>query len=105
VRAASGPGGVQIRVSDEGPGVSSAIQPRLFDRFATGRQRGGTGLGLFIVRELARAQGGDAFYEPASAQTSGGTFVIVLPDGSLPRAASPSQPVPGSRARRGAPEA
>jgi PAS domain S-box-containing protein len=88
VRATSGPGGVQIRVSDQGPGVSSAMQPRLFDRFATGRHRGGTGLGLFIVRELARAQGGDAFYEMASAQTSGGTFVIVLPDGSLPRPAS-----------------
>ena len=63
------------------------MQPRLFDRFATGQHRGGTGLGLFIVRELARAQGGDAFYEMASAETSGGTFVIVLPDGSLPRPA------------------
>jgi signal transduction histidine kinase len=88
VRATSGPGGVQIRVSDQGPGVSSAMQPRLFDRFATGQQSGGTGLGLFIVRELARAQGGDAFYEMASPETSKGTFVIVLPDGSLPRPAS-----------------
>ena len=60
------------------------MQPRLFDRFATGRHRGGTGLGLFIVRELARAQGGDAFYELSSAETSGGAFVIVLPDGSRP---------------------
>ena len=84
VWATSSPGGVQIRVSDQGPGVSSAMQPRLFDRFATGRHRGGTGLGLFIVRELARAQGGDAFYELSSAETSGGAFVIVLPDGSPP---------------------
>ena len=72
VSAASGPVGVEIRVTDQGPGVSSAMQPRLFDRFATGRHTGGTGLGLFIVRELARAQGGDAFYDPASAGTSGG---------------------------------
>ena len=35
----------------------------LFERFAT-RSRGGTGLGLFIVRELCRAQGGDAWYRP-----------------------------------------
>jgi PAS domain S-box-containing protein len=84
VGAASGPGEVRIRVSDHGPGVSSAMQPRLFDRFATGRHRGGTGLGLFIVRELARAQGGDVFYEPASEGTSAGAFVIVLPDGSVP---------------------
>jgi len=87
VTAASGPSGVRIRVSDQGPGVSPAMEPRLFDRFATGRHRGGTGLGLFIVRELARAQGGDAFYEPASTQTSAGAFVIVLPAGSVPGAA------------------
>jgi PAS domain S-box-containing protein len=87
VRAESGPGGVRIRVSDQGPGVSSAIQPRLFDRFATGRHRDGTGLGLFIVRELTRAQGGDAFYEPASAGTPAGAFVIALPDGSALRPA------------------
>ncbi len=85
VSAASGPVGVEIRVTDQGPGVSSAMQPRLFDRFATGRHTGGTGLGLFIVRELARAQGGDAFYDPAPAGTSAGAFVIVLPDGSRTR--------------------
>ncbi|HSP18664.1 MAG TPA: HAMP domain-containing sensor histidine kinase, partial [Myxococcaceae bacterium] len=88
VETIHGPGGVQIRVSDQGPGVSAAMQPRLFDRFATGRHQGGTGLGLFIVRELARAQGGDSFYEMASAETPGGTFVIALPDGSLARPAS-----------------
>ena len=49
--------------SDAGDGVAPAMRDRLFERFATGRGRGGTGLGLFIVRELARAQGGDAVYE------------------------------------------
>jgi PAS domain S-box-containing protein len=70
---------VFIRVSDQGPGVSEAVRPRLFQRFATGRSKGGTGLGLFIVRELARAHGGDAQYEPASAGTTAGAFVISLP--------------------------
>jgi PAS domain S-box-containing protein len=70
---------VTIRVSDAGTGVSQEIAPRLFDRFATGLRRGGTGLGLFIVRELARAQDGDAFYEPPTAGSSGGSFVVTLP--------------------------
>jgi len=68
---------VEIRVTDEGPGVPEAMRPLLFERFATGRSKGGTGLGLFIVRELARAHGGDAYYEPAP--TTGGAFVINLP--------------------------
>jgi PAS domain S-box-containing protein len=66
---------VQIRVSDSGPGVSATVLPRLFERFATGRQPGGTGLGLFIVRELARAHGGDVRYEPGEEPT----FVLSLP--------------------------
>ena len=78
---------VQIRVSDSGPGVHPDIEPRLFDRFATAKQRGGTGLGLFIVMELARAQGGDAWYEPARV-AGRPTFVVTLPlavPGDVPR--------------------
>jgi signal transduction histidine kinase len=52
------------------------VQERLFERFASGTPRGGTGLGLFIVRELARAHGGDARYDPGGGHPS---FVIVLP--------------------------
>ena len=64
----------QIRVSDAGPGVDPTVLPRLFERFVTGDSFGGTGLGLFIVRELARANGGDATYEPDQ-----GDFVLSLP--------------------------
>lgn len=56
---------VLVRVHDEGPGVPPALTSRVFDRFVTGERHGGTGLGLFIVRELARAHGGGAWYEPA----------------------------------------
>ena len=69
----------EIRVSDEGAGVADRVRPRLFERFATGLARGGTGLGLFIVRELARAHGGDASYEPPSEGAKAGTFVISIP--------------------------
>ncbi|MFC6343396.1 ATP-binding protein, partial [Nocardioides hankookensis] len=51
---------------------------RLFERFATGRSAGGTGLGLYIVRELAREHGGDATYRPPTGDGPG-AFEIRLP--------------------------
>ena len=66
---------VRIEVRDHGPGVTADHEPSLFQRFATGT-RSGTGLGLFIVRELARAHGGDARYESAH---PGARFVVTLP--------------------------
>lgn len=77
----AGPGSVEIRVRDAGDGVSASVRPRLFGRFATGAT-GGTGLGLFIVRELARAQGGDATYEPGPPEGPAGEFVVRLPAAS-----------------------
>lgn len=70
---------VDICVSDSGRGVAETMRPRLFERFATGRSKGGTGLGLYIVRELARAHDGNAFYEGPSAESPAGRFVIRLP--------------------------
>ena len=70
---------VTILVSDSGAGVPAAMQPRLFERFATGQGRGGTGLGLFIVRELAHAHGGDAFYDPPGPAHPAGRFCVRLP--------------------------
>jgi PAS domain S-box-containing protein len=66
---------VEVRVSDAGPGVDPGVRDRLFQRFATGGHRGGTGLGLFIVRELVRAYGGEASYE---VDDSGGRFLVRL---------------------------
>ena len=71
-------GRVHLRVGDRGGGVSAAVLPRLFERFSAGASGGGTGLGLFIVRELARSHGGDAWYQPAEGDTRG-AFVITLP--------------------------
>jgi PAS domain S-box-containing protein len=52
---------VVVTVSDSGPGVPRDVLPRLFERF--GRSTGGTGLGLYIVRELALAHGGTVEYD------------------------------------------
>jgi signal transduction histidine kinase len=68
---------VEIRVADSGDGVPPQVRDRLFERFASGTRRGGTGLGLFIVRELARAHGGDTRYEVD--ERGRPTFVIDLP--------------------------
>jgi signal transduction histidine kinase len=49
-----------IRIEDDGPGIPEDEVERVFDRFFRGRQAGGTGtgLGLSVVRELVRADGG-----------------------------------------------
>jgi PAS domain S-box-containing protein len=80
----TGLGRVEIRVRDAGAGVPDAVLPRLFSRFATGSTTGGTGLGLYIVRELARSQGGEATYEPGRPESPAGEFVIRLPSASAP---------------------
>jgi signal transduction histidine kinase len=60
------------------------VQPRLFSRFTTGPASGGTGLGLFIVRELTRAQGGEATYEPGPPDSPSGEFVLQLRGAAAP---------------------
>jgi PAS domain S-box-containing protein len=75
-----GDGALEIAVSDAGDGVPEEMRGRLFDPFATGRARGGTGLGLYIVRQLARAHGGEASYRaPADGVPGSGQFVVSLP--------------------------
>ncbi|HRK48027.1 MAG TPA: PAS domain S-box protein, partial [Nocardioides sp.] len=68
---------VEITVGDAGPGVPPELHDRLFERFAT-RSGRGTGLGLHIVRELARAQGGEASY-----RAEHNAFVVTVP--AVPR--------------------
>ncbi len=79
-----GDGSVAIAVADPGPGVPPELRERLFQRFsrgdATSRDVPGTGLGLFITRELARANRGDLTYRAGSPQ--GAVFEITLPAGS-----------------------
>jgi PAS domain S-box-containing protein len=69
---------VRIVVRDEGTGVEPDQRERLFTRFAVGTA-GGTGLGLYIVRELAVAHGGSATYEAGTPDAPAGQFVITLP--------------------------
>ena len=52
--------GVELRVRDEGPGLTEAQRGRAFDRFWRAGSHSGTGLGLAIVRRLVEADGGTA---------------------------------------------
>jgi len=80
---------VVVEVQDAGAGVPPEMRERLFERFSTGRARGGTGLGLYIVRQLAHAHGGDASYRPPDG-ASPGAFVVRLPRTGAPVADDPA---------------
>ncbi|MCB9544541.1 MAG: HAMP domain-containing protein [Myxococcales bacterium] len=70
-------GGLEIRVTDPGPGISEGNRARVFDRFfTTERDAGGTGLGLAIVQAIAQARGGRVEYLRATDAT---TFRLWLP--------------------------
>ena len=82
VRVESADGNVRISVADSGPGITLADQERIFEKFYRAdpqhtRTPSGTGLGLYISRELVRRMGGrlDVSSEPGS----GATFVVELP--------------------------
>ncbi len=77
VERISSPPSACISVRDHGRGVPEDVRDQLFAKYSTaGGKRPGNGLGLFITRELARRQDGDAWYEDAS---PGARFVLRLP--------------------------
>jgi two-component system, OmpR family, sensor kinase len=84
-------GGWNIDVHDDGPGVSEAVRPVLFERFAGsgGRRRdsAGAGLGLALSRAIAESHGGSLRLVDETG--AGATFRLFLPD-SLPKSPSPT---------------
>ncbi len=83
-----------LRVVDDGVGIAAEDLPRLFNRFERIEHReishvGGTGLGLYLSRELAHQHGGDIHVE--SRPHSGSTFTLTLPLVSAP--ADVAQPI------------
>lgn len=81
VGADTGAAEVSFWVSDEGPGLTPADAGRVFERFYRGRSNRhavpGSGIGLSVVREIARAHGGEASVRSAPGQ--GARFLITLP--------------------------
>jgi signal transduction histidine kinase len=77
-------GRVTVRVQDEGPGVPPGEREWIFEKFTRGTaaaQSGapGTGIGLALARQIARAHGGDITLEGGT--PTGTTFMLMLPVG------------------------
>ena len=71
--------GAALSVLDTGPGLPEQAQANLFKPFAGSTRRDGTGLGLALSRDLARAMGGDL--ELGETSEFGTRFVVFLPKG------------------------
>ncbi|MQA73479.1 MAG: HAMP domain-containing protein [Solirubrobacterales bacterium] len=70
--------GVELHVTDHGPGFPPAFVPHAFERFSRAERAGdGSGLGLAIVDAIARAHGGRA--DATNASGAGADVVILLP--------------------------
>ncbi|MFF1481342.1 sensor histidine kinase [Streptomyces sp. NPDC058301] len=69
--------GTAVTVSDEGPGIPEESMGRVFTRFWRGSKRGGTGLGLYIVKGIVEAHGGTIAVGRGSG--GGAEFRFILP--------------------------
>ncbi|HWL86882.1 MAG TPA: ATP-binding protein, partial [Polyangiaceae bacterium] len=70
----------RLRIHDQGIGIAPEQQQRIFDRFERAvsvRHYGGFGLGLWIVRQIVEASGGQVTVESQVGQ--GSTFTVELP--------------------------
>jgi two-component system sensor histidine kinase PilS (NtrC family) len=65
-----------LEVADRGPGVAPEHVERIFEPFYSGGR--GTGLGLFLARELAQTNGATLLYEPRAG--GGSVFRLVFTD-------------------------
>jgi two-component system phosphate regulon sensor histidine kinase PhoR len=85
-------------VSDDGPGVAPADQPRIFERFykadRTRSSGGGTGLGLAIARHIVEGHGGAIRVE--SEEGRGATFEFSIPVSDAPAGRRPTERVPAA---------
>jgi two-component system NarL family sensor kinase len=72
-------GHCQVQIMDEGQGIPADELPHLFDRFYQGqsdRQAKGTGLGLYLSRQIVEAHGGKIW---AESRANGAVFAFRLP--------------------------
>jgi signal transduction histidine kinase len=72
--------GVAVSVRDQGPGIAPEMAHRVFARFWRAKRRGGAGLGLFIVKGLVEAHGGEITVQQAPG--GGAEFRFTMPAGT-----------------------
>jgi signal transduction histidine kinase len=74
------PDAAAVSVRDQGEGISPEAAPRVFRQFWRGKRRGGTGLGLYIVKGLVEAHGGTIGVSRAPG--GGAEFRFIVPAGA-----------------------
>ena len=79
---------VRLEVADSGAGVATSLEPRLFQRFSSGKAGGGTGLGLYLARRILETHGGRIGYHPRVG--GGSVFWLELPAVLTPRVLEPA---------------
>src|SRR5262249_30230529 len=77
--AIGGAPAIAVSVRDQGPGIAPELAPRVFRQFWRAKRRGGAGLGLFIVKGLVEALGGEITVQQAPG--GGADFRFTLPAG------------------------
>ena len=70
---------VSVKIKDNGKGIDPEISPRLFSKFTTKSEFGGTGLGLYISKKIIEAHGGTINGYNNSVEGKGATFEFILP--------------------------
>ncbi len=102
IRRDQADGVAEISVQDHGIGIPAAQQARIFGRFVradNANERGikGTGLGLYLTRELVERHGGQVWFE--SEEDQGSTFFVTLPLGQHETAPAENPPHSASSTR------
>lgn len=70
----------RVEVRDDGPGIPAAVMARLFEAFFTSGKSTGTGLGLWVSRDLAEKNGGSIGVQTwTEGEGHGSSFVLTLP--------------------------
>jgi signal transduction histidine kinase len=84
-------GGVEIIIADDGSGIAAEHIDHIFEPFYTTKHGTGTGLGLWVAKEIVERYGGSIEVCPRNngEGTRGATFTIKLPRGSELRAGKP----------------
>jgi signal transduction histidine kinase len=77
VAAESANGGLEVSVSDTGPGVPAERRQAIFEKYQSSDQQKGTGLGLAIVKHIVTAHGGRVWVQNTPGE--GSRFVFWLP--------------------------
>ena len=102
-RASSGGPFVEISVADGGPGIAAEHLPRVFDKFyqVEGQQRHrrtGTGLGLYIARNLVELMGGTLRVESEPGRGATFRFTVPVAPDDIRRQDTPTLAMQGSKA-------